>query len=177
MRLIVPVLACLVTAAACGNSAEVSSPSSDAAVAARAPSGFDRRIGVVSTSAGDEVAMCLWVADTPDTRATGMMGASTFGDADAMVFVADAPTSGRFWMWNTLIDLSIAFFDESGMFLDSFSMEVCTAGDSGDCPRYDTPVGYLWAVETAVSDLERLSLIDGSTFTLTDEACSGPFVP
>lgn len=177
MRLAVLVVTCVVSAVACGSSVEVEPSSSNVPAVETTPSGFDRRIGLVSKPAGDEVAMCLWVADTPETRAIGMMGSSSFGDADAMVFVSDAPTSGRFWMWNTLIDLSIAFFDESGTFLDSRSMEVCRATDSADCPRYDTPIGYLSAVETVAGDLDRLSLVVGSRLILTDEACSSSLVP
>ena len=175
MRSALTVAVAVTCAVACGTSdiqdPVVSTP------ALSAPTGFERRIGVADGGGNQPVSMCLWVADTPQTRSTGMMGASTFGEADAMVFVADAPTTGKFWMWNTSMDLSIAFYNRSGAFLDAFDMTVCNSADPDGCPRYDTPVGYSTAIETAVGDLERLGLVPGSTFTLTDRACSSASSP
>ena len=135
-----------------------------------APEGFDARIAVV-TGADGAVERCVWVADTDERRARGMMGASGFGAADAMAFVHDAPTSGRFWMKDTLIPLSIVFFDGAGTYLDGFDMEPCTASDPADCARYDTPVGYTVAIETALGDTDRLGLVPGSSVEITDRAC------
>ena len=178
MRSVLALLACVSTVVACGGGDESLSSSSTVPtpIVATAPVGFDRKVAV-ATSAEGTVTMCLWVADTAERRSVGMMGSDSFGDADAMVFVADAPTSGRFWMWNTRIDLSIAFFDATGLFLDAFDMTVCRADNSDECVRYDTPTGYLMAIESAVGDLDRLGLTPGSRVELTDEACSAALVP
>lgn len=134
------------------------------------PEGFDARIAVV-TDADGAVETCVWVADTDERRARGMMGATGFGAAEAMAFVHDAPTTGRFWMKDTLIPLSIVFFDAAGTYLDGFDMEPCTASDPADCARYDTPVGYTVAIETALGDPVRLGLVPGSSVVITDRAC------
>jgi uncharacterized protein len=135
-----------------------------------APEGFDARIAVV-TGADGPVEHCVWVADTDERRARGMMGATGFGAADAMAFVHDAPTSGRFWMKGTLIPLSIVFFDGSGTYLDGFDMQPCTAADPADCLRYDTPIAYRVAIETALGDAGRLGLVPGSSVEITDRVC------
>ena len=178
MRSFVALVVCVSAVVACaGDDSQLSSPSTvTMPAAATAPVGFDRKVAV-ATSAEGTVAMCLWVADTAERRSVGMMGSDSFGDADAMVFVADAPTSGRFWMWNTRMDLSIAFFDGNGLFLDAFDMTVCRADNSDECVRYDTPSGYLMAIESAVGDLKRLGLTSGSSVVLTDETCSAALAP
>jgi uncharacterized membrane protein (UPF0127 family) len=52
------------------------------------------------------------IADTPEERAAGLMGREDLGALDGMAFVWPEPTSGGFWMKDTLIPLSIAFWDE-----------------------------------------------------------------
>lgn len=178
MRSVIALVVCVSAVAACGGD-ESQSPSLSSVIIPATPAspvGFDRKVAV-ATGAEGTVTMCLWVADTAERRSVGMMGSDSFGDADAMVFVADAPTSGRFWMWNTRIDLSIAFFDGDGLFLDAFDMTVCQADNSDECARYDTPSGYLMAIESAVGDLDRLGLTSGSSVVLTDETCSAAMVP
>lgn len=138
------------------------------------PDGFEARVAVVTAPGGvDSSERCLWIADTSDRRARGLMGVTDLGSADGMAFVHEEPTTGRFWMKDTLIPLSIAFYDTDGMFMDVFDMEPCTATDPGDCPRYDTPAAYRIAVETRRGDAERLGLVGGSTIVITDRPCGG----
>ena len=53
-------------------------------------------------------------ADTPAEREHGLMGRTSLDTDEGMVFVFDGPTDGSFWMKDTLIPLSIAFWDEDG---------------------------------------------------------------
>jgi len=62
-----------------------------------------------------------------------------------MVFVFDGPAGGGFWMKNTLIPLSIAFWDQSGLILKIMDMTPCWADP---CPVYYPGVVYVGAVET-----------------------------
>jgi uncharacterized membrane protein (UPF0127 family) len=138
------------------------------------PEGFEARVAVVTGpdgGVGEE--RCLWIADTPDRRARGLMGVTDLGAADGMAFVHDEPTTGRFWMKDTLIPLSIVFYDDDGMLIGGFDMEPCTAADPADCPRYDTPVGFVVAVETRQGEAGTLGLVAGSSIEITDRACGG----
>ena len=134
------------------------------------PSGFDRVRATATAPDGTVCDLCLWVADTPELRSRGLMGVTDLGDADGMAFRYSAPHSGSFWMKDTLLDLSIAFFDADGGFLQSFDMEPCRADP---CRRYPTPRGFVVAVETALGDLGELSLVAGSELVLTDRPCDG----
>ena len=157
--------------AACGTS-----QTSETNDAPREPAGFDRQVMRVSTvdSAGgiEVVDRCVWVADTSDERRRGLMGVTTLGAVDGMLFVQDQPTSGAFWMKDTLIDLSIAFFDQDGTFLESTNMSPCLASNSNDCPRYQTPSSYVFALEVAQGDLAELGIHSTSIITLVDQSCS-----
>ena len=53
-------------------------------------------------------------ADTDSEREHGLMDRTSLGADDGMVFLFDAASSGSFWMKDTLIPLSIAFWDEDG---------------------------------------------------------------
>ena len=63
------------------------------------------------------------VADTPERWAQGLMFRERLGEDEGMVFLFPEPTAGGFWMKNTLIPLSIAFFDRQGVILRILAME------------------------------------------------------
>jgi uncharacterized membrane protein (UPF0127 family) len=63
------------------------------------------------------------VADTEETRATGMMFRTTMGENEGMLFVMNEVGSVSFWMKNTLIPLSIAYINQSGIILEIHEME------------------------------------------------------
>ena len=157
--------------AACGTS-----PTNETIDVPQEPTGFDRQIMRISTadSVGDTERLdrCVWVADTSDERRRGLMGVTTLGAADGMLFVQEQPTSGAFWMKGTLIDLSIAFFDQDGVLLDATNMSPCLASNGNDCPRYQTPANYVFALEVAEGDLAELGIHADSTITLLDQTCS-----
>ena len=99
------------------------------------------------------------------------MFVTDFGPADGMAFVYAGPTTTRFWMKDTPLPLSIAFFGSDGQFLDSFDMDPCVSDDSAECVRYPTPVGFVVAIETRQGGLAELDMIEGSTLELLDLPC------
>lgn len=58
----------------------------------------------------------IWVevAKTPEERAYGLMGRKHLAKDEGMLFIFDTEDYHGFWMKNTLIPLSIAFFDKDG---------------------------------------------------------------
>jgi uncharacterized membrane protein (UPF0127 family) len=69
--------------------------------------------------------------------------------ADGMLFVFPAQTSGGFWMKNTLVPLTIVFFDSRGKRVRELSMTPCRADP---CRIYDPGRTYRFALELPESD-------------------------
>jgi uncharacterized protein len=90
------------------------------------------------------VTLAVEVADTPQERAEGLMGRATLPPNAGMAFVWPEPTRGSFWMKDTLIPLSIGFWDEDGRIVSVLEMDPCHADP---CPSYDPGVEYAGAVE------------------------------
>ena len=110
---------------------------------------------LVVTTATTSVELTVEVADTPEDRATGLMWREDLAPFDGMAFVWTEPTAATFWMKNTLIPLSIAFWDREGRIVAILDMEPCTA-DS--CPRYEAGTSYVGAVEVEQGLLDELGI-------------------
>jgi len=86
----------------------------------------------------------LSVADSPEERRVGLMGVESLDENGGMVFVFDGEQDGSFWMKDTLIPLSIAFWGEDRRLLDILEMDPCTADP---CPTYSARAPYTHALE------------------------------
>lgn len=137
-------------------------------VAGVPPDGYRAVQAAVTAADGEVCELCVWLAETADQRSRGLMYATTLQPAQAMAFVYPRPTTSSFWMRNTSLPLSIAFYDAAGAFMDSFDMAPCT---SVACPSYPTPRQFSVAVETYAGDLPQLLMVPGSTLELTDLPC------
>jgi uncharacterized membrane protein (UPF0127 family) len=120
---------------------------------------------VVIDTAADEQVIRVEVADDAEERARGLMGRRELAEDAGMVFVFPEPTRGAFWMRDTLIPLSIAFYDGSGTILRILDMEPCRAEP---CPLYDPGVAYRGALEVNQGAFERWGVLPGDTLTLRE---------
>ena len=133
------------------------------ALALLAGCGGGEGLRVVIVTPEGERTVEVEVADSEDERARGLMGRESL-DVDAgMVFVFPAETSGPFWMKNTLIPLSIAFYDEDGRILRILDMEPCRRDP---CPLYDPGVFYRGALEVNRGAFRDWAVGEGDTLTL-----------
>ena len=122
---------------------------------------------VVSVAGGGS--FCALLADDPATRSQGLMEQIDLRGYDGMVFAFDEPVDATFYMRNTRIPLSVAFFDAGGRFVSAADMEPCP-DDVDPCPTYGADAPYVHAVEVAKGDLPRLGLVPGSRVTVTPPA-------
>jgi uncharacterized membrane protein (UPF0127 family) len=87
-------------------------------------------------------------AASPDEREQGLMGRTSLGTNQGMVFLfggeSAGPVTSQFWMKDTLIPLSIAFWDERGRIVGIRDMVPCT---DDPCPTYGSPKPYTGALE------------------------------
>lgn len=146
-------------------------PAAPADPGAVAPAGFELTTARVTAADGTVCELCLWLADSVELRNRGLMGVIDLAPADGMAFVYPQPHATRFWMKDTLLPLSIAFYAPDGEYMDAFDMQPCVAIDSDECQRYPTPTGFLIAVETAQGELATIGMLEGSTLDLLDLPC------
>ncbi|MGH2663243.1 MAG: DUF192 domain-containing protein [Actinomycetota bacterium] len=88
---------------------------------------------VIIDTGAEPVEVNVEIAETPEEQGRGLMGRTEL-DADAgMVFLVEQPVATSFWMKDTLIPLSIAFWDERGRIHTILDMEPCR---SDPCTSY-----------------------------------------
>ena len=86
------------------------------------------------------------IADTPDARERGLMFRTKLQDNHGMLFVFDREFPLSFWMKNTLIPLSIGFFDDGKRLIDVQEMSPAATGDLAP-PSYRSAKPAMYALE------------------------------
>lgn len=104
---------------------------------------FRAGTAIIETDAG-AVLVNIEVADSPELQQLGLMNRTSLDDDSGMLFLFFDESTAGFWMKDTLIPLSISFFDRDGKILKILDMEPCTADP---CPSYDPGVTYQGALE------------------------------
>jgi uncharacterized protein len=119
---------------------------------------------VIETDDGEKE-IAVEIADTDDERAVGLMGRTSLPADAGMLFVYPGPTEGAYWMKDTLIPLSIAFYDMDGTILRILDMEPCRRDP---CPVYDPGVRYAGALEVNQGAFERWGVREGDRLELRE---------
>ena len=95
------------------------------------------------------------IADTAEKRAAGLMFRENLAEDSGMLFVFKKPERISFWMYNTVVPLSIAFIDEKGIILQIEDMQ----------PKDLTPVASinkaLYALEVNKGWFEKNKIKEG----------------
>jgi uncharacterized membrane protein (UPF0127 family) len=95
------------------------------------------------------------LALTPEERAVGLMNRRR-APKDGMLFVFPGDTTGGFWMKNTLVPLTIAFFDATGKRVRKLSMTPCRRDP---CRIYSPRGRYRFALELRANDPRRAATL------------------
>ena len=124
----------------------------------------------LSVNPGRHAPACVLEAVTTAQQNYGLMNRTSVAPYAGMAFVFPAPSADLFYMKNTMIPLSIAWFDESGRFETSTVMAPCPK-TAASCPTYGPGRPYTLAVEVPAGRLGALGIGPGSTVHLGG-ACS-----
>ena len=106
----------------------------------------------------ESVFVDIEIADSDAERQKGLMNRESLGEDEGMLFVYFEPTSGGFWMKNTLIPLSIAFIDEHQEIVKILDMDPCT---KEPCRVYEPGVQYMAALEVNQGAFEEWGIEEG----------------
>ena len=118
-----------------------------------------------SSAAQATAARCALLADTAARQSQGLMNRTDLGGYDGMLFDFAGDTTTGFWMKDTPLPLSIAFFDRAGQFVSTTDMAPCIHQPS--CPTYSAPRPYRWALEVPQGALPRLGIGPGTRLVTT----------
>ncbi|MGI8983815.1 MAG: DUF192 domain-containing protein [Acidimicrobiales bacterium] len=128
----------------------------------RTPFGDFGEIGfrIEGGSAEATAARCALLAEAAAQQAVGLMNRTDLGGYDGMLFKFASDTNGAFYMKDTPLPLSIAFFDASGAFVSTTDMAPCI--HMATCPTYGAARPYRWALEVPQGALPRLAVGPGT---------------
>jgi uncharacterized membrane protein (UPF0127 family) len=105
------------------------------------------------------------VADTDAEQTRGLSGRASLGRDAGMAFVFDRPVRTAFWMKDTQIPLSIAFWDGNGRIEAILDMPPCF-GDP--CPTYRPDQPFTGALEVNAGFFARHGVREGDRVELED---------
>jgi uncharacterized membrane protein (UPF0127 family) len=112
---------------------------------------------------------CALLARTSAQQAVGLKGQTSLDGFAGMVFQFQQPTDQAFYMKDTPMPLTIAWFDVQGAFIGALDMTPCRPDQL--CPDYRAGRTYEFAVEVPQGRLASLAIGPGAVLHL-----SGPCV-
>ena len=113
---------------------------------------------------------CLLLADAEMLRQQGLMGVRDLAGFDGMLFRFGAEQDEQFWMKETLLPLSIAFFRADGSFVSATDMPPCPPA-TGQCPLYAATASYADAVETVQGAVAAAAVVAGTKIAVGVTGC------
>jgi uncharacterized membrane protein (UPF0127 family) len=117
----------------------------------------------IQTGSG-ELVLFVEVASTEAAQHEGLMGRTELAPDTGMVFLFPDEQPRQFWMKDTLIPLSIAFYDAEGSVVSILDMEPC---HEATCPLYDSGKPAMGAVEVEQGYFADRGVKVGDTMTLS----------
>ncbi len=99
------------------------------------------------------------IAETVAQHARGLSGRRTLAPNSGMAFLWKSDVRGRFWMKNTSVPLSIAFWGKGGRILRILDMAPCRRDP---CTVYDPNVAFRGALEVNRGAFKRWGVRPGA---------------
>lgn len=133
--------------------------------------GFGESTITVTSGTGKVCELCVLTASTNEQRARGLMEVTDveLGGYDGMLFEYPEEVEGSFWMRNTPLPLSIAYFDSMGKLVSIANMEPC--GDSEGCPSYPAEGPFRFALEVPQGALADSGVVGAAELRIEARGC------
>jgi uncharacterized protein len=112
-----------------------------------------------------EVEVRVEVADSQIEQSRGLMGREHLDENAGMVFLSSSPTETAFWMKNTLIPLSVAFWGEDRRIFAIRDMVPC---HEDPCPLYEPGGPWIGALEVNRGFFQERGVEVGDRISLDD---------
>lgn len=103
------------------------------------------------------------LAKTDEQRSYGLMNLNKMEKNQGMLFIFEDEAQRSFWMKDTFIDLSIAFFDQNKKIIDLQEMKATTMLQA-NLPTYDSSKPAMYALEMNKGWFERNRIKIGDHF-------------
>ena len=156
-------------AAACGDDGSSSAPG--ATVGGRQVQGFGESTVVIRRADGSVCHLCTYVARTVVEHDRGLMEVTDLAGHDGMIFEFDQAEPLAFWMKETVMPITAAWFGADGGFLAAYDMAPCPSATS-TCPSYGPAGPAQHVLEVPLGALESLRIGEGSKLeSVTDGPC------
>jgi hypothetical protein len=126
-------------------------------------SAFPRERIAIETRSARRHVFDAWRADTPDTRAQGLMFVKALRPEQAMIFTYEPAQHVGMWMKNTLIPLDMLFVDQGGCVV-----KVHERARPGDLRTIEAGVPVVLVVELAGGTAATLGLAKGDRVVRPD---------
>ena len=168
MRTLLVICVLAMVPVGCGGRTSSSGSSASTVAAAVAPVGFHAVTISITHEDGSVERRCVWLADDAASRERGLMGVTdpALGGRVGMVFSFPADTTTSFWMKDTPLPLSIAWFDAAGGFISATDMEPCPS-TTANCPTYPAARPYRLALEVPMGGLATLGIDERAKVSLS----------
>ncbi len=108
-------------------------------------------------------------ADSPATRERGLMLRTRLAEKDAMMFYFDETARHTFWMYNTLIPLTVIFLDDGLKIVDMQNMSPCREKNPASCVVYASQRPARYAIEVNQGFVGKYGIKIGDRVTIESE--------
>jgi uncharacterized membrane protein (UPF0127 family) len=122
-------------------------------------------LGKKKISLGNKT-LVVEVAETPAQQERGLMFREALGADEGMLFIFKNEETRFFWMKNTFIDLSIAYFDKKGSLINVLEMKAGKGVPDSALPSYPSDRPAKYALEMNSGWFEKNKIKTGARLKL-----------
>lgn len=121
---------------------------------------------IILNSNNQSIEVYAEIANNSVTKAKGLMGRTSLGENEGMLFIFDKPGKYGFWMFNTSIPLDAVYFDENGTVVDILSLKSCGLLN---CKNYYPEANFKYVLEVNSGFAKKNRIVIGKSHLKLNE--------